>query len=77
MNFLKNVYRIIEPIDCKARYHRISRQTKRHGVGMPSTSHTTENVNAVEAHILSQEDLPCTQRIIPRIFRGTDFLRQK
>ena len=29
---------------------------KRHGVGMPSTSRTTENVYAVEGHVLSQED---------------------
>ena len=51
MNFLKKVYRTIEPIDCKTWYQLISRQTKQHGVGMPSTSCTTENVYAVEAYI--------------------------
>jgi len=47
-----------------------SRQTKRHGVGMPSTSRSTENVNAVEAHVLSNEDSHIT---IPRISRETDI----
>ena len=56
----------------------ISRQTKRHGVGMPSsTSRTTENVYAVEAHVLSQEDRPGNHRTFPRISRETDISRRK
>ena len=68
------MYRIIEPIGSKTWYHRISRPTKRHGVGMPSTSRrTTENVYAVEAHVLSQEDRPGSHRTIPGISMETDW----
>ena len=69
------MYSITEPTDCKIWYHRISRQTKRHGVGMPSTSCSTENVYAVEAHVLSHEDRPGTHINFPRIFRETDISR--
>ena len=71
------MHSIIEPADCETWYHRISRQTKRHGVGMPNTSRSTENVYAVEAHVLSHEDRPGTHITIPRIFRETDISRLK
>ena len=45
----------------------------RYGGGMPRTSHTTENVYAVKAHVLSQEDRSGTHRTIPRI-SGTEKL---
>ena len=38
---------------------------------------STENVYAVEAHVLSHEDRPGTHMTIPRISRETDILRQK
>ena len=44
---------------------------------MPSTSRTTENVYAVEAHVLSQEDRPGTHRTIPGISRETDISGRK
>ena len=74
------MYSITEPTDCKTWYHRISRQTKRHGVGLLvclASSCSTENVYAVEAHVLSHEDRPGTHITIPRIFRETDISRLK
>ena len=44
---------------------------------MPRTSRSTENVYALEAHVLSQEDRPGTHRTIPRISRETDISRRK
>ena len=60
-----------------AKLHRVSRQTKRHGVVVPSTSRTTENVYAVEAHVFSQENRPGSHRTIPGISRETDISRRK
>ena len=40
-------------------------------------SRTTENVYAVEAHVLSQEDRPGAHRTIPGISRETDISRRK
>ena len=44
---------------------------------MPSTSRTMENVYAVEAHVLSQEDQPGTHVTIPGISRETEISRRK
>ena len=44
---------------------------------MPRTSRTTENVYAVESHVLSQEDRPGTHRTIPGISREIDISRWK
>ena len=66
--FIASLNRLI----AKLGYHRISRQTKWHGVGMPSTSRTrsTENVYAVEAHVLSHEDRPGTHNNSSNIQRN-------
>ena len=44
-----------------------------YGGDMPRTSRTTENVYAVDTHVLSQEDRPGTHRTIP----GIDISRRK
>ena len=42
---------------------------------MPRTSRTTENLYAVETHVLSREDRPRTHITIPQISRETDMSR--
>ena len=65
INFQKNVNRIIEPTDCKTWYHRISRQTKRHVVCMPSTSRTTENVMLLKhTYWVKKTDLTPTEQFL-------------
>ena len=69
--FIASLNRLIAKLDT------IGSADTRYGVGMPSTSRTTENVYAVEAHVFSQEDRPGSHRTIPGISRETGISRRK